>query len=159
VGLSDWLLALHLLAAFALVAALVVFTIVIVAGARSSRPSEVVALFTVSRVGDVLVAVGSIGTLVFGIWLALDKPPYHFYDPWILVAIALWAVAIEAGRRSGVAYTAVRDRARALLEGGNDEPSSELADLLRASPGRMLHLATSALVVLILLDMVFKPGA
>ena len=40
-----------------------------------------------------------------------------------------------------------------------DGNEAEVLARLRASTGALLHLATVALFVLILLDMIFKPGA
>ena len=73
----DWLLFLHVLSAFAVVGAVVLFTIVIAASWNRELPSDVVRLFQVSRVGDVLIGVGSVGVLVFGIWLAIDVDGYE----------------------------------------------------------------------------------
>src|SRR5688572_30405368 len=67
----DWLLFLHVLAAFSLVAALVIVTFLAFIGRRLDRPSEIVRMFRVSRVSDILFAVGSIGTIVLGIILAI----------------------------------------------------------------------------------------
>jgi hypothetical protein len=159
-GLTDWLLALHLLAAFALISALVIFSVVVVAGGRDSRPTAVAPLFAVARVGNPLVAVGMAGTVVFGVWLALRKPPYHLYDPWILAALVLWAGAAETGRRTGAAYDEIGARARTLSEGDDrDLPSPELAGLLQETPGRRFHWITCVLALAILLLMIFKPGA
>ena len=58
------LLALHVLAAFSWIAALVVYSVVIVAGWRLTVPSDVVRMFRVSRVGDALIAVGMLGMVV-----------------------------------------------------------------------------------------------
>ena len=82
----DWLLFLHVLSAFAVVAAVVLFSVVIAAGRQTDVPSEVERLFRVARVGDVLVGVGSVGVLIFGIWLALNLDQYDFFDGWILLA-------------------------------------------------------------------------
>ena len=68
----DWLLFLHVAAAFALVAALVLYTVLIAVIWNKDVPRDVARLFGISKVGDVLIAVGSIGVLVFGIWLVRD---------------------------------------------------------------------------------------
>ena len=49
-----------------------------------------------------LVGAGSLLVLLFGLWLAFDKDGYHIWDPWIMAAIVLWAIATGAGQRSGV---------------------------------------------------------
>lgn len=157
VDLSDWLLALHVLSAFAWVAALVVFTVTIVAGWGLTVPSDVVRMFRVSRVGDALIAVGMIGTIVFGVWLALDE--YEIWDGWIIAALVLWLVAGAVGGQVGKVFNSARGRARALVDEGRDAPSPELNAMLRSQRGLVFHtlmiLATLALLVV----MIYKPGA
>lgn len=51
-----------------------------------------------------LVIAGTLGTLVFGIWLAIERDEYQVWDGWILAALVLWAIAAETGRRGGVPY-------------------------------------------------------
>jgi hypothetical protein len=158
-GLSDWLLALHVLSAFAWVAALVVYTVVIVAGRRLTVPSDVVRLFWVSRSGDALIAVGMIGTLVFGVWLAIDLDAYHPWDWWIILALVLWFVAVEVGRRTGAVYDATRARAKELVGEGNDAPSPELNAMLRSQRGAILHWLLVLVTLVFLVVMIYKPGA
>jgi len=157
VNLYDWVLAFHVLAAFSLVGALVLFSTVIAFGWGRERPSEVVRLFRVSRVGDALFAIGSIGTIVFGIWLAIDE--YSILDGWVLAALVLWAILMETGRREGNLYNRSRDRARELAQGGGDVASGELRELQRSRPALLFHVASCALALLLVLDMIWKPGA
>jgi uncharacterized membrane protein len=159
VGLTDWLLALHVLSAFAWIAALVVYSVVIVAGWRLTLPSDVVRMFRVSRVGDALIAVGMLGTIVFGIWLALDVDGYEIWDGWIIAALALWLVAAAVGGRVGKVYNGARDRAVALVDEGRDAPSSELSAMLRSQRGVVLHAIMILVVLAILVVMIYKPGA
>ncbi len=87
----DWLLFLHLLAAFALAVTAVTYSAVAL-GAAAGRPAL--------RVADVCWNVGGLGTLVLGIWLALYVDAYELWDGWILGAIALWLVATATGERA-----------------------------------------------------------
>jgi uncharacterized membrane protein len=155
----DWLLFLHVLSAFALVGAVVLFTIVIAASWNRDLPSDVVRLFQVSRVGDALAGIGAIGVLVFGIWLAIDADGYELWDGWIIAAFVLWAAFGAVGSREGKVYNAARDRARALLREGKDVPNAELRALVRDRRGLWLHVATIVIVLAFLVDMIFKPGA
>jgi glycerol uptake facilitator-like aquaporin len=159
VAFYDWLLALHLLAAGALVAALVLYSVVIASGWNLALPSEVSRLFRLARAGDAAIAVGSIGTLVLGIWLAIDSDDYQVWDGWVIAAIVLWALAIETGRRTGTVYNAARDRARALVAEGRDTPVPELGALVRSTKGLAFHTATVVLILALLVDMIYKPGA
>jgi uncharacterized membrane protein len=157
VELTDWLVALHVLSAFAWVSALVVYSVVIAAGWKTTIPSDVVRMFRVVRVGDALIAVGMIGTIVFGIWLALDE--YEIWDGWIIAALVLWLVAGAVGGRVGKIYNATRDRATALVAEGQDAPSSELGAMLRSERGLALHTLMVLVTLAILVVMVYKPGA
>ena len=155
----DWLLALHVLAAFSLVAALVLYSAVIAAGWKLTLPSDVARMFRISRVGDVAIVVGSIGTIILGIWLAIDSDDYQVWDGWVIAALVLWALAMETGRRTGEVYNGARDRARALVAEGRDAPDTELGALVRSSKGLAFHSATVVLVVALLVVMIYKPGA
>jgi uncharacterized membrane protein len=157
VELYDWLLSLHVLAAFAWVAALVIYTVVIVAAWGSSVPSDVVRMFRVTRVGDALIAVGMLGTIVFGIWLAIDE--YEIWDGWIIAALVLWLVTAAVGGQVGKVYNGARDRAKALLDEGRDAPSPELSAMLRSQRGLVLHALMILLVLALLVIMIYKPGA
>lgn len=157
--LYDWLLALHVLAAFALVAALVLFSVVIAFGRRTETPATVVRLFRVSRGGDSLFAVGAVGTILFGIWLAFQVDGYSIFDLWIIGAVVLWAILMETGRREGKLYNEARDYARELVAAGNHAPNAGLAAQMRSQRALLLHVASCVLAFLLLVDMIWKPGA
>ncbi len=155
--LYDWLLALHVVSAFAWIAAMVLYTVAIVAGRRLAVPSDVVRLFRVTRVGDPLVAVGMVGTIVFGIWLALDE--YEIWDGWIIAALILWIVGAAVGGQVGKVYNGARDRAKALVGEGRDAPSPELSAMLRSPRGLFFHVLGTLIVLALLIVMIYKPGA
>jgi hypothetical protein len=85
----DWLLFVHLLAAFLLAVTVVSYTAVALGAPTAGRT-----LFVADRCWDV----GGLGTLVLGIWLALYLDEYDFWDGWILGAIALWFLATGLGQ-------------------------------------------------------------
>jgi hypothetical protein len=85
----EWLLFLHLLAAFLLFVTVVSYTAVALGAPAPGRT-----LFVADRCWDV----GGLGTLVLGIWLALHLDEYDFFDGWILGAIVLWFVATGLGQ-------------------------------------------------------------
>ena len=148
------MLALHVLAAFALAAALVVFTVVVVGGRAATTLDDVRTLFRVSRLGNPLVIAGTLLVLVLGIVLAIDHEDYQLWDGWIIAAIVLWAVFAGVGARTGKYWDGVQE----LAESGT-APDSEVLMRLRAPTGLYLHFASLALFLLLLLDMIFKPGA
>jgi uncharacterized membrane protein len=157
-GLRDWLLALHVLSAFAWISALVVYTVVIAAGRRSSAPSDVLRLFRIVRVGDALIAVGMIGTIVFGIWLAISVDRYELWDGWVIAAIILWAIAMALGKQTGDGYRATAEMAAQLVSSGSPR-SPELAAAMGTSRAFWTHWLSFIVIVLILVDMIWKPGA
>jgi uncharacterized membrane protein len=108
----DWLLAFHVVSAFVMVAALVLFTVLVIAVRRVDIPSQTAGLGRASKVGNAAVAVGGTGALVFGIWLALERDEYSIWDGWVLVAIVLWAVAMGLGGMGGKEYDRALARAR-----------------------------------------------
>jgi hypothetical protein len=153
VGFYDWMLSLHILAAFAIAAALVLYTVLVVVGRRADTLDRTRLLFRLAPVGGPLTAVGMGLTLLLGIVLAIDSDQFQLWDPWVMAAILLWALFGEVGRRTGVYYTETQK----LAEGGGAE--SEVLGRLRASTGVRLHYAGLVLFLLLLLDMIFKPGA
>jgi len=84
----DWLLFLHILAAFMLAVTVVTYTAVALGAPAGGRT-----LFVADRCWDV----GGLGTLILGIWLALHLDEYGIWDGWILGAIGLWVIATGLG--------------------------------------------------------------
>jgi uncharacterized membrane protein len=158
VQFSDWLLALHLLAAFALMAALVLFTAVMVANWGDGRPQRASAYFRVAAIGGPLIGVGAGLTLLLGIWLAIDLDAYQPWDGWVIAAIVLWAIGGYAGSKVGAHYTSVQELVDRLAAGG-DEPNAELAAKLSDRSIRTLHAITVVAFTAVLVLMFFKPGA
>ena len=155
----DWLLFLHVASAFALIAAVVLASVLLVVVRSRDVPNEVVRLFRLTRLGDILGGVGSVGALVFGIWLAIDVKGYEIWDGWIIAALVLWFVMGALAGRTGKVINGVRDRARALAAESGEAPNAELRALVRESRGLWLQGATALAVLLLLVDMIFKPGA
>jgi hypothetical protein len=159
VSLDQWILSLHVLGAFAVVGAVAFFAVTILAGRRADRPSVVLATSRLLKVPTVMVMAGMAATLVFGLWLAISLDAYHPWDGWIVAAIVLWAVAGGTGARGGNAYQRAETRARELADGGSDEPDPELAALMRDPTALALNTISTVATLLILLDMIWKPGA
>jgi H+/gluconate symporter-like permease len=159
VSFDEWILALHVLSAFAYIAALVLFWVLVVAVRRADTPEETIRMTPLAMIGNAAVAVGAGGTLIFGIWLALSYGDYDIWDPWIIAALVLWAVAGALGQRTGAVYMAGATKARELADAGQSGPSAELLALNRSSQGVIFHAASSVVVLLILIVMIWKPGA
>jgi hypothetical protein len=134
VSLYETLLFLHVVLAFALVAGIVAYGYVVLSGdgerVRSVLAGPALALWNV----------GGIGVLVFGIALAIEVDAYEIWDGWIIAAIVLWLVASGPGG----------PLSRAVREGG------AAWDRGRA---RVLFAVMALATVLLLVDMIWKPGA
>ena len=130
----DWLLSLHLLAAFLLAVTVTTYTAVGLGAPASGRT-----LFVADRCWDV----GALGTIILGVWLTLDLDQYEIWDGWILGAIALWLVATGLG-----------DSVRRRVEG--PEPGGAI--VYEGSAVLMHWLRTLAVIGLLVL-MIWKPGA
>ncbi len=136
-SLYTTLLFFHVLAAFMLVATVVIFTAI---GLGAATPPRVLSL------ASVLWAVGGLGTLVLGIWLAIYLQAYHVWDGWVIAAIVLWALATETGRRAEAGF---RDAASSGQDGRLALPQNAL----------LMHWLRTALILALLVVMIYKPGA
>jgi len=155
VDFYDWMLALHVLSAFAMSSALVLYAVLVFAGRRMSTLDETRTLFRVAPVATPLIAGGSVLVLLVGIVLAIDNDDYELWNLWIIAAIVLWAVTGALGQLTGKYYTETQQ----IAERGGEGAEAEVFGRLRAPTGARLHLATMAVFALLLLDMIFKPGA
>ena len=155
----DWALAVHVLSAFAYVAGLVLFWVLVVAVRRVDTAEETLRMEPIVKVGNVAVGIGAVGTIVVGVYLAFAVDGYAIWDGWIIAALVLWAVAGALGQRTGVAYMQGMNKAKELDAAGKTGPDQELLALNRTQTGLMLQALASLAVLLILVDMIFKPGA
>jgi uncharacterized membrane protein len=130
----DTLIFLHVLAAFIMVAGVVILSSFVLGG-PIDRPNKLVA--------EILWGVGGVGTLVFGVWLALNRPEYEIWDGWIIAALVLWVLANGAGARAS------RDL----------QPTADGSALTIDRRVAFAHWMRVLWVVLLLVVMVWKPGA
>jgi hypothetical protein len=159
VNFEDWIFAIHLLSAATLVGALVMSWILTVA-LRSVETADTTLSFNrVAMVGAAAIGVGLVGAIGFGIWLAILRDTFHVWDGWVIAAIILWCIATAAIVRAVAEYRKPAEKARELIASGQTGPSDELAALNRSSTGLLLRGLASLAIVLIVIDMVYKPGA
>jgi hypothetical protein len=132
--MTETLLFLHVLSAFLLVTGVVIHS-AFVLGAPVNRPTRIVS--------EILWGVGGLGTLVLGVWLALDIDGYELWDGWIIAAFVFWFLATGAGS----------EVSRAVEPRGDDSAL--------ALPSRVVaaHWVRTALVLALLVVMIYKPGA
>jgi hypothetical protein len=159
VSLDEWVLALHVLSAFAYVAGLVIFWVLVVAVRSADTPERTLRMEPMAKVGSISVGVGGMGTLLLGIFLAFSYGGYDIWDPWIIAALVLWVASAAVGSRTGSEYMKGQQKAQELHTAGQTGPSPELLALNRTSNGVLMHTVASVLVLLILIDMIWKPGA
>jgi uncharacterized membrane protein len=153
----DWLLAIHVLAAFALLSGAVATGVFQLSALRRERPSEIALLLRLARYTVVPVAFGSIVVLAFGLWL-VHETGYGYGETWIVAALVLWVAALALGSGGGRTARHARELAERLAASG-DEPSEELRALVAHRPTLLLSYLSTAAVVAILVLMVWKPGA
>jgi hypothetical protein len=159
VNFEDWIFAIHLLSAATLVGALVMSWILTIA-LRSVETADTTLSFNrVAIVGATAIGVGLVGAIGFGIWLAILRDAFHVWDGWVIAAIILWCIATAAIVRAVAEYRKPAEKARELIASGQTGPSDELAALNRSSTGLLLRGLASLAIVLIVIDMVYKPGA
>ena len=122
---------------------------------RRERPSEVALLLGVTRIGALLVVGGAVLLLGGGLWLAeqLDV----FEEPWLLVSLALFVLSLVLGALGGQRPKRARKLAADLAK-GDDEPTPELRHQLGDPFSLAANYISSALVLVILVLMVWKPG-
>ena len=156
---DDWVLALHVLSAFSLVAGSILFWVLLVAVRRIDTPADTLRLGPVAKVGSAAIGIGMGGTIILGVYLAFAIDGYAIWDGWILAALALWFVGAALGRQVDAAYSEGPRKALELQEAGRSGSSAELLAINRTSRGVLFHALTSVVLLLILIDMVWKPGA
>jgi hypothetical protein len=159
VSFDDWMLVLHVLSAFAVAAGLILFWVVIVAGRRTDTPEGTLRFGPVTRVAGAAIGIGMGGTILLGIWLAFSVGNYDIWDPWIVAALVLWLIAAAVGQRTEKAYAPAVRKALELQAAGQTGPNPELLALNRTSNGLVLQALATVVLLLLVVDMIWKPGA
>ena len=117
---------------------------------RREAPAEIALLLGLSRIGVLLVALGTLLVLGFGLWL-VDLGDWGYGAGWIDAAIGLFVVAVVlGGQRPKLAHRLASEGAPA---------TAELRALLDNPGARATNYLSALLLLAVLLLMVFKPGA
>ena len=138
-SLFDWLLFIHVLSAFLAAGALTALWGLILATRPAAPILSPASAMSFGRAAGIVVGVGMMGAIVFGIWLAIDDDRYQVWDGWILASLVLWAISAWAGGRAGRAF-------------GQDPVGGRRA-------GIRFQALNSLGVLVILVLMIWKPGA
>ncbi|MGN6797531.1 MAG: DUF2269 family protein [Gaiellaceae bacterium] len=154
---TQWLLMLHIAAAFLLVGGSTTAAILNVMAIRAEKPSETALLLGLIRRALPLIFAGVLGTLVFGIWLWHDLG-FGFGTGWIWAALVFWALASALGGRGGRHQEQVREVAEREAAGG-DTMSAELRAMLRDPKALALSYGAGVATLAVLVLMIWKPGS
>jgi uncharacterized membrane protein len=156
VAAAHWLLFFHLLGAFCFFAGAAVAGTLQLGALRREKPSEILTLLRLTRVGVLLVVAGALLTLGFGIALA-EHLGYGLSPAWIQAALGLWVASVVAGGIGGRTARHARYRAEELASAG-DLPDPDLTALVRHRPSLLLSYLSGALLFAIVVLMVWKPS-
>jgi hypothetical protein len=104
VQLYDWLIFLHVLSAFLAVGALTALWALVLSSSGAAPMLSPGSAMRFGRAAGILVGVGMMGAIIFGIWLAIDVDGYELWDPWILISLVIWAISGWAGGQAGKAF-------------------------------------------------------
>jgi len=124
---------------------------------RRERPSEIALLYRLTQIAAGLITTGLLITLAIGLWLVSDAD-YGYGETWVVLALILWFVAGALGGVGGEREKATRQLAERLATEG-DAPSAELRARLRDPVSLALSWGAGIVVIVILVLMIWKPGA
>ena len=155
---DDWILALHVLSAVAYGTGIILFWVLVVAVRTTDTADGTLRLAPTVMIGNIAIGIGAGGTIIFGVWLALSVRNYDLWDGWIIAALVLWVIAAILGQRTGKEYMRGMTKAQELQSAGQTGANAELLALNRTQAGVLLHALTSLVFLLIVLDMIWKPG-
>jgi uncharacterized membrane protein len=147
---------LHMTGAFFFVSGSVTAGVLNVLAQRAERPSESALLLRLIRVTVIVIGIGIVSTLIFGIWLWHEKG-YAIGAAWIWASIVLWVIANALGGIAGKQQERTRKLAEQLAASG-DTMTDELRALLRDPRANALSWLAGAATIAILVLMIWKPA-
>jgi uncharacterized membrane protein len=157
---THWLLFFHLLGALCFFAGAAVAGTLQLAALRHERPSEILVLLRLTRVGVLLVGIGATLTLAFGLALAAHLG-YGLSPAWIQAALALWIASMALGAIGGRTARHARYLAERLAAAGDpgqpEQVSEELRALVAHRPSLWASYLSGILILVIVVLMVWKP--
>lgn len=155
--MEDTALLFHLLGAFLLVAGSVVAGVAFETARRRETPAEIALMLGVTRVGVLLVGVGTLLVVVFGLWL-VRLGNWGYGAGWVDTAFGLLVVVAVLGALGGQRPKQARKLA-SRLAAEHAPANDELRALLHDRATRVLNALSALLLLAIIVLMVFKPGA
>ncbi len=153
--MDDLALFFHLLGALLFAAGIILAGVAFEVARRRESPSEIALLLGLTRIGVVLVGIGALLLLGFGLWLVhLEHLSYG--TGWVSAAIGLYIVALGLGAVGGRRPKRAR-RLAIELTAHRTPASPELRSLLNDPVSLAVNYASGIVVLAILVLMVFKP--
>src|SRR5690348_9449086 len=108
----------HITGAFLLVGGSVAAGVLNTLSVLAARPSETALYLRLIRVVVPVIVLGSLATLVFGLWL-VHALGFAFWSFWIIAALVLWAIAGALGGAGGKHQQRARTLAERLAAAGD----------------------------------------
>jgi uncharacterized membrane protein len=152
----HWLLFFHLVGAVLFFAGAAVAGTLQLGAMRAEKPSEILVLLRLTRVGVLIVVLGAVLTLAFGMALA-SHLGYGFTPAWIQASFGLWVASVVLGAIGGRTAREARYRAEELAASG-DLPDDGLRALVSHRPSLILSYVSGLLLFVILVLMVWRPA-
>ena len=153
----DVALLFHLLGAFLLIGGTVVAGVAFEAARRRDQPAEIALLLGLTRAGVILVGLGTLLVLAFGLWL-VRLGRWGYGSGWVVAALALFALTVVLGAAGGQRPKQARKLAVRLRDEHADS-TPELRALLDDRVALTVNYVSALLLLAIIAVMVFKPGA
>ena len=147
----------HLLGAFSFVAGTIVAGIAFETARRKRDAAKIALLLGLSRIGVLLVAVGTLLVLGFGLWL-VHLGAWGYDVGWVDAALGLLAATAVLGAIGGQKPKQARKLASRLAADGRPV-DSELRALLDDRAALAVNYLSALMLLAIIALMVFKPGA
>jgi uncharacterized membrane protein len=147
----------HLLGAFTLIAGTVVAGVAFEAARRRNTPAEIALLLRLSRVGVLLVALGMLLVLAFGLWL-VELGHWGYGTGWVVAALVLLALMTLLGAAGGQRPKQARKLALRMRDGPTPD-AQRLRALLDDRSALAANYVSALILLAIIVLMVFKPGS
>jgi hypothetical protein len=154
-SIASLALFMHLLGAFLLIGGTMVAGVGFETARRRERPDEIALLLGVTRVGVLLVVVGELIVLAFGLWL-VELRHVGYRTGWVVASLAMLGAAAVIGALGGRRPKQARLLATRLAA-ADQTTTPQLRALLDDRSSRTANYLSSVLVLGIVALMVFQP--
>lgn len=146
----------HLVGVILFFAGIAVAGVVATAAPRRDKPSEVAVILGLARYGAIMLGVGGLVLLLAGFYLSGKIDGYG--QRWLEISILLFVVALVLGAWGGRRSRRVREYAVGLANDGDGDDAT-LRSMLSDRLTWLVHWGSGVLAVIVLVLMVWQPGA